>query len=405
MIEWWPGIPAQVAFANADSLFMDPGHASDARTSLTCRASLPLTRPGVVVSYQDQLTWGRHSAPQVITVTRQTGDLCDDLLKDAAAFDALLRATSALALPWSAWAQVYTPAMDTLAHELAPRGMNASLLPECSGVSVNFWNSKLGGAEILSAALGDEHPRNVACANLAEAAHLLSEPSAGQYILKPDRAMGGAGARFVDGSSSGRNPDEIVSHLKTQSGSGSRRRKKAMGEEDGPFVLQALLGDPKTNVSPTADFWVDAAGTTTFVAIAEQILEDRLRYVGCRYPGRINAATIEHLASAGTAIGSALHQRGYRGLFNVDAVVTVSGQVGVIEMNVRQSAPLDQTLIVNRARGARWRESYGFVAVEAGWELPPLPSDAEILQIGPPASRLVVAIVDQRDPSCRGDSG
>ena len=58
----------------------------------------------------------------------------------------------------------------------------------------------------------------------------------------------------------------------------------------------------------------------------------------------------------GQRAAEAFGRRGYRGLCNVDFVVTADERMMLAEVNLRQSAPLDQWLVQQRRHGRGWNE-------------------------------------------------
>lgn len=373
----WPGIHAHVVFANVDSTFdaAQPNVREATGSALSRRAASILHPSGFVVAYEGQCDPPGRTATRAVLVPRGSGDLCADLLDHGPAFDELLDAAEHLPRPWPIWAQVYSPTMDTLSFELLRYGFDRSLLPVCSGVSVGFWNSKRGGGELLQRALGNRHVDQVACPTVAEAARVVAE-SGNRWVIKPDRAMGGAGVVFIEPPTSA----EFISEALTRDADRLRELpqgkammkfgKSADWDPAGPFVLQKLIGDPATNRSPSADFWVDGDGAATMVGFAEQRLDEHVRYVGSRSPSSHAGPERAFAHEAGMAIARTLGTEGYRGLFNIDLVVSGDGEIAVVEVNLRQSAPLDQSVTMARRYGPNWERSRRYVAHEPG-DAPP----------------------------------
>lgn len=361
----WPGLRAHVAFANVDSVF-DASIAPNAGSPLSRRAAAMLAGQGTVVAYDQQLDApGRVHWPTV-HVQRRTGDLCLDLLDDGPAFDAIRKAAERLPRPWPIWAQVYTPTMDTLSHELVRHGFDRSLLPRCSGVSVAHWNSKRGGADLLQRAVGSRHPLSVACSTVADAAG-RAQRHEGRWVVKANRSMGGVGVTFVDGRA---DAEEVAAAIAATVpvqpapyGKSAASKERLLRES---VLLQVLVGDPATNRSPSADFWVEHDGSTTMVGFAEQLLDAEVRYVGSRSCQSGWDEVTMQASAAGDDVGRILFTEGYRGLFNLDFVVSADRTFAVIEINLRQSAPVDQSLTMRRRYGDTWERTHGFQAHEPG---------------------------------------
>ena len=291
-----------------------------------------------------------------------SGDLCADLLDAPGALDSLMEAVGRFPPPWPIWAQVHSSSMDTLSRELVRLGFDRALVPECSGLSVAYWNSKFGGGDVLRRTLGVSYPETVSRGLPEDVADFVCGRPECSWVVKPNRAMGGLGISFVDASMTAAGIVEAVAEALDIS---ETEKFKKGGVPTGPFVVQRVIGQVKTNRSPSADFWVEPDGTTLLVAIAEQKLGPTGRYRGSASADYLEETTPD-VRAAGAAVGAFLADEGYRGLLNLDFVVSAEGALAVIELNVRQSAPLDQSLTMSRRFGARWRDTFRYDAYEPG---------------------------------------
>lgn len=238
------------------------------------------------------------------------------------------------------------------------------LVPRVLGGTVGYWNSKIGTAELLQSipAVASRLPPSTVVASPAEAiAVAVSHGSA--TVLKANGAIGGIGIVAVD---PGVNPSDLRSQLQATSVGGATG-KKAVVDLDGPYVLQSVVGSERS-WSPSLDFLV-TAHESSCIAAAEQVL-DGFRYQGARFPGRTHEAGLTTCAELGGQVAERVRELGYRGLLNLDFVVD-GDEVWLIEINARQSAPLDQSLRMTAAYGAGWRDAHGFELLEDDGNLAP----------------------------------
>ncbi len=290
-------------------------------------------------------------------------------LKERLLEPATLERLRGLARPARIAVQIWTNEVAEALEHLCDCGvaLDPSTTPVLLGSSVRYWNTKIGGGELLAglSGLAEHLPSSTMVTSLGEAIALAAArptPS----LLKINDGVGGLGVLELD-------PGEDLDALELERRLAATAAKKAKGGGargappigGAPLILQELVGGDDT-VSPSADYWIDAAGVSC-VALAEQVL-DGYAYRGARFPGRLEPASGARCVEFGRTVAEALRERGYRGLLNVDFLVD-GGSVWVIEMNVRQSAPLDQSLRMTRKHGVGWRERVGFSYLEAEDEL------------------------------------
>jgi hypothetical protein len=375
----WLGVPARVALANADSVFRSaappdavPAAENGGRSALSRRAGAVLAGAGVVVAYERGSAAPSQGQHTTVLVTRRSGDLCLDLADDGGAIDELRRACAGFPLPWTLWAQVFTPTADTLTLDLSRSGFSRSLLPRSSGGSVAYWNTKVGGAELLQGALPDA-VSTTTCYSPTDIRTRIGTAGCARWVVKPDHGLGGHGVVFVDSSMDVGQIAELVAPTPTPDWDPENAPNDKKGGKSwlpggaNRYVVQPVIGDPLTNVSPTVDFWVGPTGAVRLLGYSDQILDDSVRYIGSR-SSVTGSGVRRHLVDAGVKVGTELHANGYVGLFNLDAVYAADGTVAVVEINVRQSAPLDQSLTMSRRYGRTddWELTNAFWAHEPG---------------------------------------
>ena len=318
--------------------------------------------PHVLVTARESLSLLSAGAPTVRTVVvRDAADqLASALLVDDDALRALVDATRSASRVGFRF-QVWTEAVETVARTLLSAGVQLDLqdVPRVSGATVALWNTKRGGREILESidSLKPFLPCAEFCFNASEISQLLEARRQGglSWIIKPDASLGGNGIVVVDE----RQPDSVALSIRIREASRRSTKGRVADVTHSGWMVEELIGDIATNVSPTADYRVHAAGAE-FVGIGLQILRDGVGYVGVRsLPSA--APYRDRCVALGDDVCKELERRGYRGPVNVDFVVTASGRVAVVEVNVRQSAPLETFAALRRRFGPNW-ESIGYVS-------------------------------------------
>ncbi len=266
--------------------------------------------------------------------------------------------------------QIWTNEIAEALERLRDRGiaLDPSTTPTVLGSSIRYWNTKIGGSELLTRlpALSGHRPASTMVMSLPEAVALASSRSR-PSVLKINAGAGGQGVLELDPR------EELTVPELERRFAATATAKKAKGwsangslpQAGAPLILEEMVGGEDA-VSPSADYWIDGDGASC-VALAEQVL-DCYSYRGARFPGRLEPASAARCVELGGTIAEALRERGYRGLLNVDFLVD-GADVWVIEMNVRQSAPLDQSLRMTAKHGPGWRERVGFSYLEAEDEL------------------------------------
>jgi hypothetical protein len=359
----WEGLSTDLAFANIDSLDTPAGAGSGIRRPLGRRAGLVLRASAVIVAYEEQITSPGSPKHRTLRVPYVTGDLCADVLANEDVADELRTAVRRMTTPWTAWAQVFSPSMDILSRELERWGLDRRLLPSCSGVTVQHWNTKIGGGELLAHATPEHYPLTMVAGNWQEACALIASRPDQAWVTKPNDGMGGFGVRIW---AAGERIDAEDDHLAAE-GDHWFTKASAKGTWSGAptaWIVQEVIGDQTANRSPSSDHLVSHDGTVQFVGLAEQVLHRNVEYAGSRSAETLPEATVAQIAHIGHEVGTTLHDRGYRGLFNLDHVLAPDGRLAVVEINVRQSAPLDQSIRLAQMHGSHWRSTHTFEAIE-----------------------------------------
>jgi hypothetical protein len=270
--------------------------------------------------------------------------------------------------------QLHSPGIEVLVDALLTSGIDVDTaeLPLVSGYTVAYWNTKVGGRELLQSdpQVRRSLPSAAVCNTLAEVTALVATADINQgIVVKANSSMGGVGT-WTFPANADRRAEVISTTISEQKSRGVSRwkptyRKKTGWETAGPYIVEEMVGDIERNCSPTADFWISVDSPGELIGMGEQLLEDGVAYHGCRYPIRAEPARLERCVELGLLICMQLHRRGYRGFLNVDYILPPDGGVWVAEINLRESAPLDQFLVMRRLFGDSWADKMSFVCEEA----------------------------------------
>lgn len=175
--------------------------------------------------------------------------------------------------------QVWSEDLEVVVDELEVRGVrfDAASRPRVSGATVDYWNTKRGGHELLSSIPGMESlvPEAFVCSDLVAAVRTMkAHGPSDDWVMKADRGHGGFGVILL--------PREEPRDVSAIAARTSRVSKAGKGGVDGlvspRVLLQRLLGSPHENVSPTADFTIGRS--IRFLGIGLQRLEGAVAYTG-----------------------------------------------------------------------------------------------------------------------------
>ncbi|WP_044549916.1 hypothetical protein [Azospirillum lipoferum] len=252
-------------------------------------------------------------------------------------------------------ATVNSAGLRRMADRLATAaGLEVVGVPDCPPGLVRYWNTKIGGRDLLRGvpAAAALVPDAVVCHTPLHAeAMLAGHPASERYVLKANMGAGGSGILWVTGGETG-----LAARLtRPDHTTGAGKNGLWPLPLDEPLLLEVGIGDPRRNRSLTADFTVMPGGTVAFEGAALQVLDDFTRYRGIAWsPGAVAPAVLASVASVGTAVGRAMARRGFSGPFNLDFILPPEGRLALAEINVRRSAPLDQHLAMRRLFGPDW---------------------------------------------------
>ena len=244
---------------------------------------------------------------------------------------------------------VWTRQAETILRVLEKARVVVEVETPCPHGRIFHWNSRIGMRDLFLSipALAGHLPQSLVCHDLAQVKTAALRLGDQDLLIKSNFALGGLGSMLLP---AGADYDQdlvagIAARLPDQA-KGKKAFDWAWREE--PFVIEAVVGELKSNLSVTLDARQSAAGTE-IVGISEQLIDQGFAYHGIRSLGAKWAARhAAALTAIAEATGQALAARGFAGWFNLDFVLTRGGQCFLVDLNVRRSAPLDLHHLVAR---------------------------------------------------------
>lgn len=125
----------------------------------------------------------------------------------------------------------------------------------------------------------------------------------------------------------------------------------------GPVVVERFIGGVADQSPTTVTVCVRVANAhnISIEYVATMLVRDQVRYSGAVLGhGAVPPTVAADVGAVARRFGTALAQRGFTGLFDLDVVVDTEGLLWVCEMNVRRASPSHLRAIAERAHGASW---------------------------------------------------
>jgi hypothetical protein len=337
---------------NFDDAFRDPESMSASASSGMWQKVLWRARAPYVLIAPERPDWlNIRGLPEPARTFPRHGsfDICRAMLRDEDDMNDLYRSLmgyDAVRLMF----QVYSPALEELVESLRELGLRSwHGVPNVSSSTVAYWNTKIGGSAVLNGIEGAKKYRPAS--TIAYSAASLDSLTRGlpervQIVVKPNVSLGGVGMELYSRSG----PREPMAAPESTKSS----KCFAVAENSWPRLVELIEGDLASNCSTTWDFDIVRPGDVALVGAGEQLLDGGLRYRGCHSLGHtLSIESRQAICEAGSSVAIALSHEGYVGPLNLDFVVTPEEKIALVEMNVRQSAPMDQFLVrASLERGA-----------------------------------------------------
>lgn len=260
---------------------------------------------------------------------------------------------------------VWTREASRVADTLRKCGVDVTSEAAVAHGRVFHWNTRVGMRDLFLAddALADVRVPSTICHDGRQLRLAIDRLVGTKLMVKSNFALGGFGSCLVE--------RELQFELSALDDL-DRSFLDADGAKKGfdwawrtePFVVETVVGNPRTNRSVTVDARCRGHGVVELVGLSEQLLVRETHYRGIATPSapQIIAAR-PRMEAAVESVGTQLAARGYRGYFNLDFVVTDEGNCHLVDLNVRRSAPLDLHMILRRI-GAQYPDLTWYRYVE-----------------------------------------
>ncbi|MFV8753858.1 hypothetical protein ACNOYE_25210 [Nannocystaceae bacterium ST9] len=272
-----------------------------------------------------------------VRVAMASDSLCADVLADPIALERLIaRFEAGATIELLAWAA--SPALARLAAALRERGFTVSPSPERLARSAEVEHrlrARQPMIELLESLpeVARLRPTTVSLADWSAVREFLAGRELGNgWVIKGCDSVAGCGVMMID------HETERARVLASERPSRSLAEAGFYLLMKPPYVVEELVGERSSNLSPTLDMYVDEA-SIRFVGVGWQVLERKAGYVGIVSGPRLIVPL--EVMTAANAIAEALRARGYVGYFNIDFLVTLADEWSIMEINVRRSSPID----------------------------------------------------------------
>lgn len=245
---------------------------------------------------------------------------------------------------------IWTKEASGIADSLRKRGVDVMSEVKASHGRIFHWNTRVGMRDLFLAddALADVRVPSIICHDGRQLRLTIDRLDESALMVKSNFALGGFGSCLVEKAS-----QVELSTLEDLNRSflDSEAAKKGVdwAWRDEPFVVETVVGNPRTNRSVTVDARCREHGVVELVGLSEQLLARETHYRGIATPSAPPIVTARpRMETAVESVGAQLAARGYRGHFNLDFVVTDEGTCHLVDLNVRRSAPLDLHMVLRR---------------------------------------------------------
>lgn len=297
---------------------------------------------------------------RTVCATSSTTNVCADVLRSPPLFRDVESALSSGSNPaLAAWGP--TPQLGELARRFAGRVPDLRMLglppPDRFWLSYQL-DSKVGFRHFVQQSGLDSSvklPEGFVVPDFETALGALDHFASRGVgcALKTAHGTGGFGVFRVPAAKMEDGLDRVLRELRSRMRWDSRWRS-------GPLVIEELVEAARGAAAPatTADFEVADDGSVSCVGSGTMRLRNEQFYTGVLCGrGALNANLAAEMEHAGRVVGAAAAASGYRGLFDLDFVMTIDGALVVTEMNARRASPSHAIIVAELVRGNRWRES------------------------------------------------
>jgi len=298
-----------------------------------------------------------------------TGWVCRDLLMDNDTLDELLQHLmpyEVLVMPWGATYYYYQ--VLSFLIEKGIKVIDSSCPSIESYWAVDYCDSKLGSRSIIEQMRSRfpdfGAPSGYVCHNPTEAvaiAEILSLEQGQPVILKSDIGSGGKGVKLYDPKHKQSSAYFLASNLLSSINSDEMWQNVHI-------LVESAIGGGVDLSTPSFDGFIQHDGSISTMGIENMLTIER-QCVGVEMGlGVIPVPVYEQIEQLGTAIGEHIVPFGFRGWYDVDFLLSISGsELYASEINARRGGATSPIEIAQRLFGPTWKETCYVRSFERLW--------------------------------------
>jgi hypothetical protein len=298
-----------------------------------------------------------------------TGWICRDLLMDRHTLDELLLYLipyEVLVMPWGATYDYYR--LLSFLVENGIKVVDSNCPPIESYWAVNYCDSKLGSRSIIEQMRSHfpdfGAPSGYVCHSPSEAvsvAEILSLEQGEPVILKSDIGSGGKGVKLYSPRQGQKSTYISASDLLSSINNDELWQNVHI-------LVESAIGGGVDLSTPSFDGFIRFDGGISTMGI-ENMLTNEHQCVGVEMgPNVIPLHVYERIERIGTAIGEHIAHLGFRGWYDVDFLLPISGsELYASEINARRGGATSPIEISQRLFGPMWNETAYMKSFERLW--------------------------------------
>lgn len=279
-----------------------------------------------------------YSNLQVASPKSPSTSLCNDILAEPALFEQMIAVLSSAdsvdILVWGATKQLYV-----LLDKLLATGI--SFPPPQIPCRENYWTARYldskSGFRDFCGKLSNEAvriPRGFICADIEIAARVAKSHAVGRGVcVKANESVGGYGVLLF--------PADRVNQSKNLEAQITMSARMFPILSKGVVIVEDFVETSSCPylAAPSIQLSVDESGCCHNIALAAQIIDRNGKYVGAAIsPEIFPQQVVQALEASGKVIGQAVSGIGYRGIFNIDALLDRNHQLYCVELNARRTS-------------------------------------------------------------------
>ncbi len=277
---------------------------------------------------------------QILVPAHHTGELCLDVLSDKNCYQTLLTIGKTTPLELTSYSA--SPQFYELVSRLIAAGVQVSL-PESPAPSAswtpNFFGSKSGFRQLISQ-LSHHKPfphmsHGYISFGIRETAKIASHmyQKYGGVVIKTTKGHSGAGVMIIPPGSMPTDPPALIAGI----------TQKLQAEKYWslfPTIIEKFVDIDSTvgGGNPNVELMVDAAGMVLPLYFCGMRVTAAGVFKGVEiHRSALSKKLVKQLEAIGQLVGQAYARAGYVGYFDIDGVVSKSGELFLAESNVRKT--------------------------------------------------------------------